>query len=930
MNKALEVIDQLIINSPYHEPQEYWNFDPTSQTFSRKAGRRSAGYFIASQTHKTPNDPGRFVELPLVNKIRPRIRQWRDADYPGITSTTRRLLTHWREEGRHNSFFFCQMEAIETLIWLIEAPPSERTGIQIPSDGGEFSRICSKMATGTGKTVVMGMVAAWQILNKVLSPRDTRFSKNILMIAPGLTVRNRLGVLDPQRPDNYFEEFSIVPNHMLPSLRQGRVLIKNWHAMAWETDEELAKKKSVDKRGALSDEAYVRRLLGEMQNATDIMVINDEAHHAWRVPSESKIKGLKKEEIEAATIWISGLDRIHKTRGIKGCFDFSATPFAPSGNRTDEEALFDWIVSDFGLNDAIESGLVKTPRVVVRDDGRMDSKTYKSLLYHIYDNDVVRDDLNRNAKEEEPLPDLVMNAYHLLASDWEETKKLWDTTPIRVPPVLISVVNRTETAARVKFAFDNNKIKVDALCDPKKTLHIDSAVMKKAEFEERIYAGNEGGDESRKLSKKEQAENLRRTVDTVGKVGEPGEQIQHVISVAMLSEGWDTKTVTHIIGLRAFSSQLLCEQVVGRGLRRTSYEVDEKTGLFGPEYVNVFGVPFSFLPVEGGGTGEPRPATPKIPIFPDPERRAFKIEWPNVIRIEHGFKPKLELDLSKVSNLELNAADTIEVAELAPTIDGRPDLDKIKEIALENLIKGIRLQRIIFETARDVYDQMEPNWVGDKGDLLGQLIQIAEKYINSDCITVKPVSYGEDELKRRTILILSMNRIVQHLFDGIRFQSTERLDPVFDVRKPITSTEDAGTWYTGKVCERFRKTHINLCVFDSTYEKAAALELDRNKAVKAWAKNDHLNFEILYFFKGVVRKYIPDFLVELTDGTKLILEVKGQETDRDRTKWSFLNEWIQAMNGDGRFGRWVWDVSYDPAASDVSRIIELAQVGSEL
>jgi type III restriction enzyme len=193
---------------------------------------------------------------------------------------------------------------------------------------------------------------------------------------------------------------------------------------------------------------------------------------------------------------------------------------------------------------------------------------YRSKLYHLYQ--WVKDDLNRKAEPHATLPDLVQNAYYLLGKDWLETLKRWDEERRDTPPVMITVANRTETAARVKHAFDQRKILIEELCAPEKTLHIDSKVLEKAE------ARDDG------LSREERAEELRVMVDTVGQKGRPGAEIQNVISVGMLSEGWDAKTVTHIMGLRAFSSQLLCEQVVGRGLRRTSYDVDKQTGLFAP------------------------------------------------------------------------------------------------------------------------------------------------------------------------------------------------------------------------------------------------------------------------------------------------------------------------------------------------------------
>lgn len=416
-------IDELIINSPFEEPQEHWHYDRATRLFDRVKGRRPAGYVVATEGSKSFDDPGQFVPIPLVNQIRPRVSAWRERGYPGVTSITKRLLEYWRdpEEFEARRFFFCQLEAIETLIWLMEAPPAERVGIEIPGDGGEFVRQCCKMATGTGKTIVMAMTVAWHILNKVTYPQDTRFSKNVLVIAPGLTVRNRLAVLQPAADGNYYEAFRIVPPALMDRLRQGKVLVRNWHALAWESEEQIKRRRSVDKRGVKSDEAYTRDVLGEMANAKNILVINDEAHHAWRVNWEAVGKNIRardlKDSAEEATVWIGGLDRLNKTRGILMCYDFTATPFTPSGKKSGEEALFDWIVSDFGLNDAIESGLVKTPRVVVRDDAVPDAKTYKSRLYHIYNDPEVKDDLNRRAKPEEPLPDLVLNAYYLLGYD---------------------------------------------------------------------------------------------------------------------------------------------------------------------------------------------------------------------------------------------------------------------------------------------------------------------------------------------------------------------------------------------------------------------------------------------------------------------------------------------------------------------------------
>ncbi len=908
----------LIINPPYAEPSRHWKFVKEGQPLELKQGRRKAGYMVADPSAKPYQDRGIFVPIPLVNQIRPRVAEWRKAGYPGVTGITKTLLGHWKdEEQRDYPFFFCQLEAMETLVWLVEAPQADKVGIDIPADNGAFRRLCCKLATGTGKTVVMAMLVAWQIINKVTYPQDARFSKNVLIIAPGLTVKNRLAVLRYSEKNNYYDEFGIVPISLKEKLRQGKILVRNWHALNWETDEKIKKKKSVDKRGAKSDETYTREALGELASSHNLIVINDEAHHAWRVPAESKIKGVKKEEIEEATKWIGGLDRIHRTRKILNCFDFSATPFAPSGKKTSEEALFGWIVSDFGLNDAIEAGLVKTPRIVVRDDALPDAKSYKSRLYHIYGDSEVKDDLNRKAEPHEPLPSFLINTYALLGLDWEKTKDGWSGR--ETPPVMITVANRTETAARIKFAFDDGSIPIDALCNPEGILHIDSKVLKEAEEQEPDSEAVKKDSEHQRTTKKARAETLREKVNTVGQLGKPGEKIQNVISVGMLSEGWDARTVTHIMGLRAFTSQLLCEQVVGRGLRRACYEINETTGLFDAEHVNVFGVPFSFLPHEEAADELPPPPSNKITVEPVEGKADFAIRWPNVIRIDRTYLPVLSLNWEKVKPLELDTSKTIQIAEVAPVVNGKPDVSAIKDIDIEALARQQRRQTIIFKTAQDAWRNMQSNWEGSPSVLMTQLVRLAERFVESDRIVISPALFNQDEVRRKLVITLNMSKVVRHLWQAIEFNNTESMVPVFDSDYPIRATGDMRPWKTGKPCEYTGSSHINYCVFDSTWEASEAFELDRNEEVEAWVKNDHLGFEVLYVYNGVVRKYRPDFIIRLKSGNFLVLETKGQQQNQDDTKHEYMKEWIKAVNQHGGFGRWGFAVSRKP--SDMKDVI---------
>ncbi|MDE0091860.1 MAG: DEAD/DEAH box helicase family protein [Oligoflexia bacterium] len=904
-SKYKEKIDRLIINSPFKEPLQHWDFEKTKGKHFIKEGRRPAGYVIATQSNKY-KETGDFIELPLVNKIRPRVTKWRDAGYPGVTGITKRLLEFWntkKTDGRDYEFFFCQKEAMETLIWLKEAHVSERVGIEVPKDGGDFERLCTKMATGTGKTYVMAMTIAWQILNKLEHPQDTKFSKYVFIVAPNLTVKSRLAVLDFNNSNNYYEEKKIVPYDLLPRLRQGKVHIENWHTLMWDSEETIQKRKSVDKRGSKSDEAYIRDVLGDMARAKNILIINDEAHHAWRHRREEKQTGVDRKEKERATCWIQGLDRIHNTRGILSCFDFSATPFAPSGTKgraSYKEDLFSWIVSDFGLMDAVESGLTKTPRFVVRDDGPVNPKNDKSKLYHIYNDESVKSNLTEKAKPEEILPELVRNAYLLLAYDWEKTLKSWEKAKMPTPPVMISAVNRQTTADRVKHMFDKKKITIPELCKEEKTALIYSDL----DFS------------------KEKDKELREKVNTVGQTGKPGEQLRHIISVAMLSEGWNCQTVTHIMGLRAFSSQLLCEQIVGRGLRRTSYDLN-KEGFFDSEYVNIFGIPFSFIPQEESQDGNPRPASPKLPIFSDPEKEKYKIIWPNVERIDFNLKPCLTVDFEKIEPLRIS--EIRKIADLAPEINGQPDYKKIKTIDMEKLIteKDVRIQRLIFTASAIVYDQISPDWKKkvNKEFAFSQLIHIVEEFLTSDKFQIEPKSFQEDEIKRKIAIMMGMEQIVRKVCFAITHQNSKELVPIYKNPK-YRSTKEILQWRTGKKTDIFKKTHLNRCVVDSTWELAHARELDRNPHVEAWAKNDHLGFEIKYIHNGALYDYVPDFIVRLSDKSHLILEVKGVKKPKDESKWEYMKLWIKAVNQDKENGIWRFDISQDETGQKVHEIID--------
>lgn len=899
-----KVIDKLIINSPYKEPTGYWAYIRETQEFERKQGRRKSGYWRASSAIRAgSDDPGEFIEIELVNKIRERVNDWRNKNYPNITGTTKDLIEHWKyvagpTEGQR--LFWCQLEAIETAIWLTEASPAEKLGIDIPIDAEGWERQCLKLATGTGKTVVMAMLIAWQVLNKIASPKDTRFSKNIYIIAPGLTVRDRLRVLLPSDQDNFYQSFNLVDSSMWQELQKAKIIVSNWHVLA-PINENYGPK--VIKKGSESDEAFVRRVLPDVGGAENILVINDEAHHCHR-PIGDELQ----EEKEKATIWISGIDRINRARKVLKVYDLTATPFKPSGKNNQTEKLFDWIVSDFGLNDAIESGLVKTPRVAVRDDS-IKSTEFKTKLFHIYPE--VKDDLNRKAEPHEGLPDLVRNAVNILGGDWLKTKEDWKNANRESPPVMIMICNRTETAARLEYSLENGYISIPELGEKKKLIRIDQDALDKID-------SDEGGNMDK--TKKELAMLEREKFNSVGKKGKAGEQIQCVIGVNMLSEGWDARTVTHILGLRAFTSQLLCEQVIGRGLRRISYDINYETGLYEPEYVTVFGVPFTFLPVEQE-KGAPRPEPPKTKIEPLPERKSLEIKWPHVLRVEYKLNYFLKLEWDNLGELILSPEDCQTIVEVAPVIEGKPKFDQIKEIDLKRLADENRLQRLKLQAAARLQEQFGKNWEGDAGSHISQLIDVIDQFLNSDKITYLIPQFERTEELKKIVTALSLQKIINHIGDFIRSSSQESPTIILDPVHPVRSTVTAPVWYTSRPTQPVNKSQISHIVIDSNWEKVG-IEFERNRipGVVSWFKNDHIGFEIYYLWQGQVHTYYPDFIIKFENNRYIILEIKGQQIDKDFAKWKATEDWVKAVNMDGNFGHWEFKVLKD--SKDLFEIVK--------
>ena len=891
----------LILNSPYAEPTAHWEHSPGSTTLTRAAGRRAPGY---TKFNTKSQGDGEFVALGAVAAIRAKVRAWRQAGWPGATPVTRRLLTRWHGlEGADAEMdprpFFCQLEAIDTLVWLTEGPAADRQGLwgagpeALHGDGGPFERVCTKLCTGGGKTKVMAMLIVWHACNKAAYPQDRRFCRDFLVVAPNLTVRERLAGLDPAAGGTGEFGGGIAETaEETDALARAHVRILNWQALQWDDAEKLRRRKGVDKRGALSDRAYARQVLGrELAKAPRLLVINDEAHHAWRLPPKTKATDFNTEgeEKDEHTVWVGGLDRLHRAVGILRCHDFSATPFIPSGKMSKDDFLFGWIVSDFGLNDGIEAGLVKTPRMPYNADGPIDPQTRLPAFYDLYEADGVKEDIAENADPQAPLPHILANAYAALATDWRRTAEGWRERRSPTPPVLISVVNNTVTAERVERFFRTDLLVANTaprLCDPERVLRIDSKTLEKA--------GRE-------------AETLRKRVATVGKPGEPGAAITNLVSVAMLSEGWDARTVTHILGLRAFTSQLLCEQVIGRGLRRTSYDLGED-GLLAPEYVQVFGVPFRLLPGEGGD-GPPPPPTPTYPIAVAPGREAAEIQWPNIVRFDATVAPVLSLE--GVPELTLSPALTTNT-QLAQTLG---EWMNASDTHVIDLIRSApRRQTILFAIAKTLAEDAAFAKLRETMPmprLFSALVRLTEAFVASGkCHWEEDLLMGDGDLdcpETRLAYAFQLHRIVRHLLTHLTPKGKRTLAVVRDSRQPTLSTAHMRTWHTTKPpIPTGDKSQIDAAVYDSTWEQSVAVSLQASPRVQAYVRNDrHVGLRVRYAAaNGISRFYIPDFIVRLTSGETVVLEVKGRDDTHADDKHLALIRWCEAVSALGDFGPW--------------------------
>ncbi len=1018
-------VPEPILNSPFEEPARHWNIEEGKEP-ERRAGRREAGYF-----YRDPKAPpadgehearGVWTPLELVNRIRAEIKEWREAGYPGVTRTTLDLLNYWRRDGRQHRLFFAQLEAAETIIFLTEARADFRQGIDVPLDSPSeerqgdgfkaFVRYALKMATGTGKTTVMGMLAAWSILNKVADKSDSRFSDTVLVVCPNVTIRNRLGELHPEDGEaSLYRTRDLVPEHLMPDLTKGRVVITNWHVFEpqavqtggasakvikagervevretitigpkttvargrrYLTPEEFERQKALglievvseerDKQGNLkraqirscryveSATALVNRVLGEdLRGKQNLLVFNDEGHHAYRIrrpePDESEREEFGEEEeaeefFKEATVWIDGLDKIHKLRGINFCVDLSATPYFLGRVGQQTNRIFPWTVSDFGLTDAIESGLTKIPQLVVRDPSGRELPNYFNIWRWILTNLTPAE---RGGKRGDAKPEAVVKwASHpllMLAGMWEEQRRQWEREREDPrPPVFIIVCKNTRIAKVIYEWLAEGKTptgippaQIEGLRNAEgriNTIRVDSKVVQETD------TGQPKSDETAWM---------RVTLDTVGKMDwpkdlqgrpiypdgfeelarklgkplhPPGRDVRCIVSVGMLTEGWDCNTVTHIVGLRPFMSQLLCEQVVGRGLRRASYEVGDD-GKLSEEVAKVFGVPFEVVPFKAT-KGVARPSEKRHHVYPVPAKVRFEITYPRVQGYRQAIRNRVTINWNSIAPLvldPLNIPPEAEMKAALPNNQGRHTLSGpggLERVDLNPYRKTLRFQQLVFDMAaaltRDYVAQ--PSCEAPAQVLFPQLRAIVERYLNEK---VRPVPPAET---LDVALSPYYGWVIERLVEAIKpdaSQGEAPLLPIYESRRGPGSTAEVDFW-TSRDVRDIARSHLNYVVADTAqWEQSAAYFIDTHPMVEAFVKNDGLGFAIPYFHNGQPHDYVPDFILRLRTEPPLhlILEVKGFDPLKEVKKQA-AERWMEAVNADGTFGRWEYAVVAKP------------------
>ncbi len=977
-----------ILNSPYAYPGRHWELDADGQPTNRILDSRRRSDLITPVPKPRKRRRGRgqaemvfdageglstaeqeYNPTPIINEIRTYVEAWRNLRNPEqwqVTPETARLLQHWRQHNFQGVRpFFCQVEAVETAIWLTEVAPKlgargakflEHLKGANEQANPELLRVALKLATGAGKTTVMAMLIAWQTVNAARHPNTKSFSRGFLIVTPGITIRDRLRVLLPNDPESYYRHRELVPNDMLADIDRAKIVITNYHAFKLRERVELSKLGRALLQGhgpeLNTDETegqLLQRVMPELMGLKNIVVLNDEAHHCYRERPDGveevedltgDDKDAAKDNNEAARLWISGIEIVKRKLGLQAVFDLSATPFFLRGSGYVEGTLFPWTVSDFSLMDAIECGIVKLPRVPVADNiPGGDMPKFRNLWEHIGPK-MPKKGRGTAGKSLDPLklPAELMTALEALYGHYHKTFDLWEEKKMGVPPVFIVVCNNTSTSKLVydyisgfqREGEDGNPVLEhgrlplfrnfdDAgrrLAKPR-TLLIDSEQLESDEALDenfREIAGPQIDQFRREIVERtgdiragqdiSDQDLLREVMNTVGKKSRLGESIRCVVSVSMLTEGWDANTVTHVLGVRAFGTQLLCEQVVGRALRRQSYILNEK-GLFNVEYADVLGVPFDF-------TAKPvvvAPATPRetVRVYAvSPDRDALEIRFPRV----EGYRVELPAE-RLAAKFTRDSALSLSPALVGPSVTKNQGIvGEGVDLTIEHL-KEQRQQTIHFFLARHLlYRKFRDPGEEPKLHLFGQLKSIAREWLDGGYLRCTGGTYPAqllyqeiadmacERIKAAITLSLSDERPVKAVLDAY--------NPTGSTRYVNFTTSRETRWQTDP-----RKCHVNWVICDSDWEAEFCRVAESHPRVRAYVKNQNLGFEVPYLMGSTPRKYLPDFIVQVDDGRgdllNLIVEIKGYRGENAKEKANTIRAyWVPGVNNLGKFGRWAF------------------------
>jgi type III restriction enzyme len=983
-----EFFSKPILNSPYAYPARHWELDdkgqptqqiiesrrraefitPIPQPKKRKGVANQQLLFEFEENDAISSSDQRYDPTPIINELRHYVDDWRKLTNPHdwlVTPETARLLQHWRGYQFNGVRpFFCQVEAVETAIWLTEVAPKMGkigkkflTHLETANQNAnpELMRLALKLATGAGKTTVMAMIIAWQTINAVHKPNSKTFSRGFLIVTPGLTIRDRLRVLQPNDPDSYYQSREIVPNDMLADIERVKIVITNYHAFKLRERLELSKGgrlllqgRGGDPLNTLETEGQMlQRVMPELMGMKNIMVLNDEAHHCYREKpnhDDDDLKGDEKKEAEknneAARLWISGLETINRQIGVQRVIDLSATPFFLRGSGYVEGTLFPWAMSDFSLMDAIECGIVKLPRVPVAENiPGNEMPMFRNLWEHIGKKMPKKGRGQSAALDPLSIPVELQTALEALYGHYEKTYQLWQQSGIKVPPCFIVVCNNTSTSKLVydyisgfqrqnedgSSSLENGRLPLfrnyddygNQLARPR-TLLIDSEQLESGDALDEHFRKMAGDEIDRfrreiveRTGDRRQADNLtdqellREVMNTVGKPDRLGESIRCVVSVSMLTEGWDANTVTHVLGVRAFGTQLLCEQVIGRALRRQSYELNED-GLFNVEYADVLGIPFDFTakPV----VAPPQPPRQTIHVKAvRPERDALEIRFPRV----QGYR--VELPEERLT-AEFNADS---ILELTPDLVG-PSVTQNSGIIGEsvdlNLVHtgDMRQSSLLFHlTQRLLYSKWRDPGDDAKMHLFGQLKRITKQWLDT-CLVCKGGTYPA-QLMYQELANMACERITTAITQS--WVGSRPIKAVLDPYNPCGSTAHVSfnTSKTDRWETAAHRSHINWVILDSDWEAEFCRVAENHPLVKSYVKNHSLGLEVPYRYGSETRKYLPDFIVRINDGRgevdllNLIVEIKGfRREDAKDKKNTMETYWVPGVNNLKIYGRWAF------------------------